>query len=361
MFRQVEPDALRQACGEDPSWLCEQVLDWADSESAAQTADFLFAKPLKVVFVLAVAFLLNRLVRRAIRRFVDGIVGSADKGRLRTIRLHTPQSLLATGEVNLRSASRAETLAAVLKSLSTAAIYGIAVLTVLGEFGINLGPLIAGAGIVGVALGFGAQSLVKDFLSGIFMLVEDQYGVGDIVDLGEANGVVEVVTLRTTRVRDVNGTVWHVPNGQITRVGNKSQQWARALIDVSVAYGTEVRRAQDIIKEVADGLWHDPDWQREILEEPELWGVESLGVDGIDIRLVVKTKPSSQFKVARELRVRIKERLDIEDIEIPFPQRTLWVRNEDGDADGVLPKPAPARPAPRAATGASKIEPTPGS
>ena len=131
-----------------------------------------------------------------------------------------------------------------LRSLGTAIIWTFAVIYVLNDLGFNLGPLLAGAGIVGVALGFGSQSLVKDFLSGMFMLIEDQYGVGDIIDVGEAAGVVEEVTLRTTRLRDVNGTVWHVPNGQIVRVGNRSQQWARAVLDIAVAHKTDVAAAR---------------------------------------------------------------------------------------------------------------------
>src|SRR6185369_16289116 len=137
------------------------------------------------------------------------------------------------------------------------AIWTVAAFMVLGEFGINLGPLIAGAGIIGVAIGFGSQSLVKDFLAGIFILVEDQYGVGDTVDLGEAVGVVEVVSLRTTRLRSVDGTVWHVPNGEIGRVGNKSQHWSRALLDVQVAYTTDITEARSVIKGVADQVWED--------------------------------------------------------------------------------------------------------
>ena len=140
-----------------------------------------------------------------------------------------------------------------LRSIVAAAVWSIAVLTVLGELGINLGPLIAAAGIAGVALGFGAQSLVKDFLAGIFLLVEDQYGVGDIIDIGEVSGTlvtgtVEGVSLRATRLRSTNGTVWHVPNGTILRVGNMSQQWARALLDVSVVYGSDLDLAQAVIK-----------------------------------------------------------------------------------------------------------------
>ena len=167
---------------------------------------------------------------------------------------------------------------------------------ILGELGVNLGPLIAGAGIAGVALGFGAQSLVKDFLSGIFMLVEDQYGVGDVIDVGEATGTVEAVTLRTTRIRDVEGTVWHVPNGEIDRVGNKSQQWARALLDVEVAYGTDIDEAQRVIKSVADGVAQDPEWSRPHPRGARGVGRRGAGADGIAIRLVVKTRPASSSR-----------------------------------------------------------------
>ena len=172
----------------------------------------------------------------------------------------------------------------------------LAAFLVLGEVGINLGPLIAGAGIIGVALGFGSQSLVRDFLSGIFILVEDQYGVGDIVDLGEASGVVEVVSLRTTRLRSVDGTVWHVPNGAIPRVGNMSQHWSRALLDIQVAARHRRRRGErgDGARR-GRGLRERAGW---VLDEPEVWGVEELGPHGLSIRLVLKTMPSRQYEVA---------------------------------------------------------------
>jgi small conductance mechanosensitive channel len=184
--------------------------------------------------------------------------------------------------------------------------------------------LLAGAGVVGVALGFGAQNLVRDFLSGIFMLIEDQYGVGDVIDAGPATGKVEGVSLRTTRIRDVEGNVWHIPNGVIQRVANKSQEWSRALLDIQVAYDADTGRAADVIKRVADETWRDPVWSAEMLEEPEVWGVESLDVNGVSIRLVAKTKPLSQWKVERELRARIKQALEAEGIEIPLPQAVVW-------------------------------------
>ncbi|HEV2809267.1 MAG TPA: mechanosensitive ion channel family protein [Acidimicrobiales bacterium] len=154
--------------------------------------------------------------------------------------------------------------------------------------------------------------------------------MGDVIDVGEANGVVEGVSLRTTRLRAVEGTVWHVPNGEIRRVGNKSQQWSRALIDFDVAYKTDLAQAKTTIKRVADSVWTDEKLGRSVLEEPEVWGVEAFGPDGVAIRLVIKTRPADQWKVMRELRQRMKEAFDEEGIEIPFPQRSLWVR-ADGD------------------------------
>jgi small conductance mechanosensitive channel len=201
---------------------------------------------------------------------------------------------------------------------------------ILAELGVNLGPLIAGAGIAGVAIGFGAQSLVKDFLAGIFMLVEDQFGVGDIIDAGDTTGTVEAITLRTTRLRDVNGTVWHIPNGSFTRVGNLSQQWARALLDVEVAYGTDLDRAEEVIRRVADELWREQSWAGKVLEAPEIWGVERVEPDVVALRLVVKTRPASQFPVVRELRRRLADAFVDAGIAIRSPQSEAWVRRDAG-------------------------------
>jgi moderate conductance mechanosensitive channel len=336
---QADPGELLDACGEDPSLVCRVVLERTGSLRTAEVADVLLATPAKIVFVLVLALIANRLLRRSIDRFTADLGGEQPanrrlKRRLRESKLggRLPDSVLHTGQASLRSAARAQTIGLVLRSVGTTLIWSIAVITILGEIGINLGPIIAGAGIVGVALGFGAQSLVRDFLSGIFMLIEDQYGVGDIIDTGEATGTVEAVTLRTTRLRSVEGVVWHVPNGQIVRIGNMSQRWARALLDVSVAYDTDVDHAQAVIKRVADELWRDLAWRGQILEEPEVWGVERFAADSIDIRLVVKVQPARQFAVMRELRRRLKAAFDSEGIEIPFPQRTVWVRRDAGSS-----------------------------
>ncbi len=236
----------------------------------------------------------------------------------------------------------------------------------LGEVGIELGPLIAGAGIIGVALGFGSQSLVRDFLSGVFILVEDQFGAAPSSTSTTRPGTVEAVSLRTTRLRAVDGTVWHVPNGEIRRVGNMSQHWSRALLDIEVAYETVVDARP--LGDQARGR-RGVGGGRRVLEEPELWGVEQLGANGVMLRLVVKTTPSQQWRVSRELRERIKVAFDEEGIEIPFPQQTVWHKPAEVELRWTTPRTAspgsrcPTRPtcrrscracsAPRASASAS--------
>ena len=341
MLLQVTPSPeLVDACGSAPSWACRRIFDATGNKGLAGAVDLVLGAPLRILFIVVVAMVINRLIRRTIRRFTNTISGAAtSSARLHALRERAP-SLLIPPESSVRAASRAQTIGSVLRSLSTAVVYSIAGITVLGELGVNLGPIVASAGIAGVAIGFGAQSLVKDFLSGMFMLMEDQYGVGDIIDAGEAKGTVEAVGLRTTRLRDVEGTVWHIPNGQISRIGNKSQEWSRALLDVSVSYDTNLRQAEEILKDVADSMWHDPDWADRLLEEPEIWGVENLGAAGVDIRLGIKTRPSEQFKVMRELRTRLKERFDEEGIQTSSPQRSVWVSEPNGSGASDSPSAA---------------------
>jgi small-conductance mechanosensitive channel len=323
----VSADQLRATCGDDPGWFCRNTLDWTGNRTLAELADFSIGKPLTIIAILVGAYVINRIARRGMRSALRTLRSGAVQERVGSLRAATPGALQKTQEHSLRAEQRIEALNSVLRSVVTFTIYAMAAFMVMGQVGINLGPLLAGAGIVGVALGFGSQSLVRDFLSGIFILVEDQFGVGDIVDLdGQAAGVVDAVSLRTTRLRAVDGTVWHVPNGEIRRVGNKSQHWSRALIDLEVAYATDLDHAERVIADVAEELaTGDPD----VIERPEVWGVERLGAHGISIRLVVKTRPSEQFRVSRELRRRIKVAFDREGIEIPFPQQTVWHRGVD--------------------------------
>ncbi len=302
--RANDGDTLVEACGEDPGSACEWVFERTDSELLAKTTDFLVARPLKVVLILLVAYLLNRIVRRLIKRFAGRVAGAAESGRLDRMRARTPSLLVTTEQPSLRSAARAQTIGLVLRSLSTFVIYSFALMYVMAAVGLQLGPLIAGAGIAGVALGFGAQSLVRDFLSGLFILMEDQFGVGDVIDVGPATGTVEVVSLRVTRLRDANGTVWHVPNGEIRRVGNQSQQWARAVVDLGVPFGADLGPAQAAIQRVAEAVCADPAFTPDVLEPPTL-RIESLGPESVTIRVVVKTRPGAQFRINPVLRERI--------------------------------------------------------
>ncbi len=324
----VSPGRMSDVCGEDPGFFCREVLNRTDNRTLAELSDHLLGTTLTVAAILLAALVVNRLVGRGVKRALRTLHSGAVRERLGSIRRRTPSALLETDEISLRAEQRITALTSVLRSIATAVIFAIAGFLILGEFGLNLAPLLAGAGILGIALGFGAQSLVKDFLSGLFILVEDQFGVGDIVDLDmQTSGTVEAVSLRTTRLRSVDGTVWHVPNGDIRRVGNKSQHWSRALLDVEVSYDTDIDHAKAVIQRVADGLWEERD---DILEEPEVWGVERLGANAIVIRLVVKTRPADQYAVSRELRQRLKEAFDAEGIEIPFPQQVVWQREPRG-------------------------------
>ena len=289
---------------------------------------------LRTVIIIVAALLTRFLVRKVIEGSVRGIAATADKTPPALSRVLDPDSAReVSGEDYLRTErriNRAVTLGQLSKNVASAAILGIAGLMILAEWGFNLAPLIASAGIAGVALGFGAQSLVADFLSGVFMLLEDQYGVGDIIDLDGASGTVEDVQLRVTRLRSVDGVVWWVRNGEVKRVGNKSQNWSRVVLDVGVAYKSDIAEVRRVMGEEADRLYREQEWEGVLLEEPEVWGVESLAEDAVVVRLVLKTIPGKQWGVARELRERVKARFDAEGIEIPFPQRTVWVRHEDG-------------------------------
>ena len=323
--------------------ICNQVLDWTHSQGAATAADILIGKPLSISGL----FLLGLVIRWLLHRVVDRVVTRAEEGVLpeRVTRLslgnhRTAESAPARDLVtSTRRVQRAKTMGSLLKSIITGVLMAVIGTMMLSELGVNIAPIIASAGILGVAIGFGAQSLVKDFLSGVFMILEDQYGVGDVIDVGEANGTVEAVSLRVTRLRDVNGTVWYVPNGEILRVGNMSQNWARTVLDVSVAYDEDFAKVRRVLQEIAHDLWEDDDFRGQVIEEPEVWGVQELGIDGVTVRVTLKTAPLEQWAIAREMRERILARFAHEGIEIPLPQRVVWHRGEDAS---VAPDEDPA-------------------
>jgi small conductance mechanosensitive channel len=301
--------------------------------------EYFVARPLTILSLLLLGLVLRWVAHRVINRITAEAAEGAAPGFWTRTKAH--QRLVDVNPVATeRREQRAGAMGSLLKSIVTAVLTVVIGLMVIGELGYNLAPLIASAGIIGVALGFGAQSLVKDFLLGIFMILEDQYGVGDVIDLGEATGTVEGIGLRVTRLRDVNGTVWYVRNGEVLRVGNMSQNWARSVLDIQVGYSENLDRVRQVLREIAQDLWAEETYRGDIIEEPEVWGVERLDPDAVIVRVVLKTKPLAQWEIAREMRERVKERFDEIGIEIPRPQRVVWHRDQ--------PAPPAAAPQPEA-------------
>jgi small-conductance mechanosensitive channel len=278
---------------------------------------------------LVVRFILIRLVRRIVKSAAAKPVPGEDEGG----RTQTARVVFGDDPVALeRRASRAKTLGSLFESIVNLVVWTLTILLIAAQLGFNLGPLLAGAGILGVALGFGAQSVVADFLSGVFMLLEDEYGVGDYIDMGEASGTVEDVGLRVTRLRGVDGVVWFVRNGEVVRVGNHSHGWSSAILDIGVAYGTDVGAVRQVLDGLAEEVMTDSPVADLLLERPTILGVQELAADSVVIRMVIKTQPGEQWVVARYVRERVKEIFDAEGIEIPFPQRTVWNRNDSAGA-----------------------------
>jgi moderate conductance mechanosensitive channel len=302
-------DAVDEACGPDRGpWLCRWVGNLSDSTSAANVAELLSPWVTIVLIVLAALIanrLLRRVVRRAVKRWENAAAMTVGGRRVRLL----PES--SAPVPTARRHERAQTIARGIASAVSIVVWIIAAALILSVFGISGGAVLTSAGLIGVALAFGAQNLLRDLINGSFIIMEDQIGVGDVVDVGFATGTVEDVSLRTTRLRDVEGVVWYVPNGGIARVGNQSQQWSRAVLDIPVSYGADIDAAERVIAETALALAQDDGWTQRIIAPPEVWGVESFTLDTVTIRLVVKTAPHEQWRVARELRSRIKLALDV--------------------------------------------------
>src|SRR4051812_32747939 len=310
--------SVAPSCVQDSTTLCAKVYDWFALDWLAANTDALIATPAKILLIVVLAAVVRALAHRGIRRLTDRTATGAVPTILRPLRNRAPQSA-AMEQLSERRTQRAEAIGSVLRSVASIVVLGIAVVLVLGELGINLAPIVASAGVVGVALGFGAQNLIKDFIAGIGIILEDQYGVGDVVDLGEASGTVEAVGLRITRLRDVNGVVWYVRNGEVLRVGNKSQGFAQVVIDMPVAHDTDLEKARAIMQEVADAMYREEDWAPVLLAEPESLGVEQITAEGVFLRLVVRATNAAQWRVGRELRMRLKERFVAESIRTPLP------------------------------------------
>ncbi len=306
------------------------VTTWSDD-----LRTWLLSSGVRILVIAVVALLLRLVLRRAVRRLVRRSVDSRLGDRIGSNRAGRVLGT-ATGVTHERRRQRTETLGSVLTSLITAVVVGIALLMVLSEFGLDLAPLLASAGVAGVALGFGAQSLVKDFLSGIFMLLEDQYGVGDIVDTGDAVGTVEEVTLRITKLRDPSGVAWYVRNGEIVRIANKSQGWSTAVVDLPVAYTEDVERVLEIIRRVVGGVYADPEWHDLMIEEPTVAGVEQITGSTVTIRVFAKTVADRQWGVQREIREQVKVAFDAAGVKGPvvFPTAPVAPGAPGGAASG---------------------------
>jgi moderate conductance mechanosensitive channel len=360
------PATLTGSCGSAPGLACRLTWDVSHNGQAAQLSNDFLAGPvqvlLRVVFVVLLALVIRALVHRVINRLTErathgilplqlrngvatsrivhgrfaswrprhgkpGSVAAAavteaedsvpaeDRSPIADGAASPPQIAAAAAQaeralVDERRKQRVRALGSILRSAASVTIFAIAGAVVLGDLGVNLAPLLASAGVVGIAVGFGAQSLVRDYLSGIFMLLEDQYGVGDVITVGDATGTVETVTLRITRLRDVNGIVWHVRNGAIEQVGNESQGWARAVIDFPVPYAADLTTIRTLLAGTAETMWDEPVWRSVMIEKPEVWGAQDVTSSEITMRVVVKTAPLRQWEVEREMRSRVKAALD---------------------------------------------------
>jgi small-conductance mechanosensitive channel len=358
------PDTLLSSCGSNAGLTCQIVWDLSHNRHASAISDEFLSGPvhllLRVLFVVILALVIqaivyrviNRLTERATYSFLPQLRNGAAAARRAPARLarrrrrgeaaaegadndatalgaaaargtatdpagetashgaiNSAASQAERALVDERRKQRVRALGAILRSVASITIFSIASVVILGDLGINLAPLLASAGVVGVAIGFGAQSMVRDYLAGIFMLVEDQYGVGDVVTIGDATGTVENVTLRVTRLRDVSGIVWHIRNGSIEQVGNESQGWARAVIDFPVPYEVDLAAIRSLLSDVAEELWDDPVWRVVLLDPPEAWGAQEISSDKVTMRIVAKTAPLRQWEVERELRARVKAAL----------------------------------------------------
>ncbi|MBN9197273.1 MAG: mechanosensitive ion channel [Microbacterium ginsengisoli] len=293
----------------------EGGIDWAGLGTAIVTwliaAGWnLLAVVIVVVVSIVVVWVLRRLIRRIVTRIVNGAKEKAH--------VDDTQALDRSPLAAVRLVQRTRTLGSILSNIVNVTVVIIAALLIVNILAPTaLGSLTLLTAALGAGLGFGAQNIVKDVLNGIFLVAEDQVGIGDVVDLGLATGVVEYVSVRITHVRDVNGTLWYVRNGEITRIGNMSQGWSRVIIDLAVPVDADVAEVEKHMLEAARALAKDPKWRTRIIEQPEIWGLESITGDALVIRLVMKTRSNAKDDVARELRMRLKRAVDEMGIRLP--------------------------------------------
>lgn len=308
--------ARLQGQGEDPSvpttW--KELIGWEEV-----LVNFL-PNLIQAIFVGALALVSYRIVKLLTRRILERDLDELDP------------------IVKRNREQRARTLASLLNNIAAVIIGVVAFLTILTIMGLKIAPILATAGIAGLAISFGAQSLVKDVINGIFILVEGHFGIGDVIRVGEIAGQVERMTLRATMLRDLEGIAHIIPNGEIDKVSNLTKAWSRNMLDIRVSYREDVDRVMAVLRELGEEVADDPEWGPLLMEKPEILGVQSLSESAVVIRMVTKTLPLKQWEVGREMRRRIKKRFDQENIEIPTPHMTVYrggevgqgVRGDDG-------------------------------
>ncbi|GGI04495.1 mechanosensitive ion channel family protein [Egicoccus halophilus] len=297
-------DSLTEVCivGDDQEldFTCEVLFRLTGNDLVARAGGLVTAG-LRILLILTVAFVATRLARSAISRFGTTmerrIQARLDRGEQR--------GTLDVARYRMRRFQRLHAITGVMRGVAGVIVWVIAVFAVLQSLQINLQPILAGAGLAGIVIGFGAQQLVRDVLAGIAMLIEDQYGVGDWIEVDQRIGQVERVGLRATSIRDLDGTVWHTLNGHVQQVGNLSQEWSRSMLDIPLALDSDVPSAKAIIHKVASDLAADPVWGDDIIGPPEIWGVQDFGPGGLSIRLVTPTKPMANWDINRQLRERL--------------------------------------------------------
>ncbi len=370
------PVTLTDSCGHDPGIACRLVWDLSHRGMAARLTAVYLAGPINLVLRLAWLVLLALVARALVHRLINRVTiraadaplhsrlrqnsGARGRRRLwRRTRQRAATEAVLTGTkatavtaavpsetdavheaASERRHQRAHALGSILRNAASVTIFAIATAIGLGDLGVNLAPVLASAGVVGIAVGFGAQNLVRDFLAGIFMLLEDQYGVGDVINIGDATGTVEAVSLRTTRLRDVNGVVWHLRNGALEKVGNESQGWARAVVDIPIPPELEISDTRTLMEHAAGSMWKERRWRKLMLEKPEVWGVQGISATQIVMRVVARTLPLRQWEVGRELRERVLSAIDTAVVEQARPVSAKAPRRT---ATALDPGSAPSR------------------
>lgn len=277
--------------------------------------------PIAIAIVILGSLVVHWLLNHGIKIVVEHTIRRSEARRRGETSRAERLLARAAGLTSERHRQRAATIGSLLRSLSAFVIVSIAIMTIMSMVGIPLAPLLTSAGVGGIALAFGAQSLVKDFLSGFFMIAEDQYGVGDWIDTGTVQGTVEEVGLRITRIRDGNGMVWYIRNGEITRIGNVSQGWSTSTIDIPVAYDEDPEKVMDLLRRVVEQIDASPEWKEQLLESPSVLGIDSIKGGQLTFQISIKSPPNQQWGVAREIRERAQQELTRAGVRGPTPQQ----------------------------------------